>query len=160
MADGSYNMIWDDVTYDWIRMRGHSGVQFTIGGSPSAITRTAYIAAGDGAQTNASIVGTIAAGTKLVVTALQVTVDGATSAVGGVAIKLGFGSATIPADSSGGVNGVIFDHKGLLAGASVTLGNGGGVIGIGADGEELRLTSEAPTGGGFSITMTYYTITS
>lgn len=135
-------------------------VLFNIGGHPNVISRTAYISAATGAQTDATIVGTISAGTKVVVTSIAVTVDSATTATGGVAVKVGFGATTLPADASGGANGIILDHKGIAAGSGVVLGNGSGIIGIGADGEELRLTCEAPTGGGLSVTFTYYTIES
>jgi hypothetical protein len=137
-----------------------AGVLFTIGGHPNIITRTVYISDATGAQTDASIVGTIAAGTKVAVTSVAVTVDSATTATGGVAVKLGFGATTIPADSSTGANGILLDHKGIAAGSGMVLGNGSGLLGIGADGEELRLTCEDPVGGGLSVTFSYYTIES
>ena len=137
-----------------------AGVLFTIGGHPNIITRTAYISAATGAQTDATIVGTIATGTKVAVTSVAVTVDSAVTATGGVAVKLGFGATTIPADSATGANGILLDHKGIAAGSGVVLGNGAGLLGIGADGEELRLTCESPTGGGLSVTFSYYTIES
>jgi hypothetical protein len=137
------------------------GILWTIGGHPNTISRTTYIADATGAQTGASIVGTIAAGTKVVVTSVTVTVDSAVTAAGGVAVKLAFSTTTtLPADSSTGANGIILDHKGIAAGSGVSIGNGGGVIGIGADDEELRLTCEDPVGGGLSVTVTYYTIES
>lgn len=135
-------------------------IPFMIGGHPNIITRTAYISDSDGAQTNVSIVGTIASGTKLVLTSLNINADGANTSSGGVAVKLGFGSSTIPADSASGANKIIFDHKGINAGSSVVIGNGNGIIGIGGDGEELRLTCEDPTSGGISVTINYYTIES
>lgn len=158
MADGAYLMLWDDVTASWKKGQSIGGVLYSIGGTPSVITRTVYISAATGAQTDATIVGTIATGTRVVITAVAVTVDSATSVVGGVAVKIGFGASTIPGDSSTGANGIILDHKGISAGSGVIIGNGGGIIGIGASGEELRLTCEAPTGGGLSVTFTYYTI--
>ena len=137
-----------------------AGVLFTIGGHPNIITRTVYISDATGAQTDASIVGTIAAGTKVAVTSVAVTVDSATTATGGVAVKLGFGATTIPADSSTGANGILLDHKGIAAGSGMVLGSGAGLLGIGADGEELRLTCEDPVGGGLSVMFSYYTIES
>jgi hypothetical protein len=135
-------------------------VPFVIGGHPNIITRTAYISDSDGAQTNVSIVGTVASGAKIVLTSLNVNADGANTVSGGVAVKLGFGSSTIPADSPTGSDKIVFDHKGINAGSSVTIGNGNGIIGIGGDGEELRLTCEDPLTGGISITINYYTIES
>ena len=137
-----------------------AGVLFTIGGHPNIITRAVYISDATGAQTDTSIVGTIAAGTKVAVTSVAVTVDSATTAAGGVAVKLGFGATTIPADSATGANGILLDHKGIAAGSGVVIGNGSGLLGIGADGEELRLTCEDPVGGGLSVTISYYTIES
>lgn len=136
------------------------GILFTIGGHPNIITRSVHIADANGAQTDASMVGTIATGTKVVVTALSVTVDSATTATGGVAVKVGFGATTIPADSTTGANGVLLDHPGIAAGSGVVIGNGGGILGIGGDGEELRLTCEDPVGGNLAVTFSYYTIES
>ena len=145
---------------DIIRNHGLPALSYSICGDPNVITRTAYISAATGAQTDATIVGTISTGTRLIVTAIAVTVDSATTAVGGVAVKLGFGTSTIPADAAAGANGIILDHKGIAAGSGVVIGTGGGILAIGADGEELRLTCETPTGGGISITVTYFTVVS
>lgn len=136
------------------------GVLFTIGGHPNVITRAVRIADADGAQTNASMVGTINTGTKVVVTAMAVTVDSATTATGGVAVKVGFGATTIPADSTTGADGILLDHDGIAAGSGVVIGNGSGILGIGADGEELRLTCEDPVGGSLVVTFSYFTIES
>lgn len=135
-----------------------AGVLFTIGGHPNTITRSVRIADADGAQTDASIAGTINAGTKVVVTALTVTCDAGNT--GPVACKIGFGASTIPADSTSGANGVLLDHEGIAAGSGVVIGNGGGILGVGADGEELRLTCEDPAGGFICVTFSYFTIES
>ena len=137
-------------------------IPFNIGGHPNTITRTAYISDAAGAQTDASIVGTINAGTKVVVTSATVTVDYQTTGPNGsgVAVKLGFGASTLPADSATGANGILIDHKGVPGGGGVVLGNGGAIIGVGGDGEELRLTCEDPINGGLSVTVTYFTIES
>lgn len=137
-----------------------AGVLFTIGGHPNTITRSVHITDANGAQTDASMVGTIAAGTKVVVTAITVTVDSAVTASGGVAVKVGFGATVIPADSTTGANGVLLDHPGIAAGSGIALGNGGGILGVGGDGEELRLTCEDPVGGNLAVTFSYYTIES
>lgn len=134
------------------------GVLFTIGGHPNIITRSLRIGDADGAQTNATMVGTISAGTKVAVTMLAVTCDQANTSA--TAVKIGFGATTIPADSTTGADGVLFDHDGIPPGSGAVIGSGAGVIGIGADGEELRLTCEDPVGGAVSITFSYYTIES
>lgn len=133
-------------------------VQFVIGGHPNAITRSVRIADADNAQTDVSIAGTINAGTKVVVTALSITCDA--SNTNPVACKIGFGATTIPADSTTGAAGVLFDHEGIAAGSGVAMGNGGGILGVGADGEELRMTCEDPVGGFICVTFTYFTIES
>ncbi len=134
------------------------GIPFWIGGHPNTITRSVRIADADGAQTDVSIVGTISAGTKVVVTAFSITCDaGNTNAL---AAKLGFGAATIPADSNTGAAGTLFDHEGIAPGSGVVVGNGAGILGIGADGEELRLTCEDPVGGFLCVTFSYFTIES
>lgn len=158
MADGAYLMLWDDATASWKKGQSTSGVLYSIGGTPNVITRSVYISAATGAQTNTDIIGAIGASTRVVVTAIAVTVDSATTASGGVAVKLGFGASSIPADNATGAAGVLLDHKGIAAGSGIVVGNGGGILGIGAAGEELRLTCEAPTDGGLSVTFTYYTI--
>ena len=135
-----------------------AGVLFTIGGHPNIICRSVRIADADGAQTNASIAGTINTGAKVVLTSLSITCDSANT--GAVACKIGFGTATIPADSATGAAGVVVDHEGIAPGSGIVLGNGGGIIGIGADDEELRLTCEDPAGGFICITFTYFTIES
>lgn len=135
-----------------------AGILFTIGGHPNAITRSVRIADSDGAQTDLSIAGTINSGTKVVVTQFSITCDaGNTNAL---ACKLGFGATTIPADSATGASGVLFDHEGIAPGSGVVVGNGAGIIGVGADGEELRMTCEDPVGGFLCVTFTYYTIES
>lgn len=135
------------------------GILFTIGGHPNVITRSVHITDANGAQTNASMVGTIATGTKVIVTAISVTVDKAVTA-SEVAVKVGFGASAIAADSSTGADGVLLDHPGIAPGSGLVLGNGGGILGIGGDGEELRLTCEDPVGGNLAVTFSYYTIES
>lgn len=88
-------------------------------------------------------------------------VDSAVTASGGhVAVKVGFGPTTIPAETTTGSNGILLNHPGIAAGSGVVLGNGGGILGIGADGEELRLTCEDPIGGALTVTVSYFTIES
>lgn len=193
MADGAYMMAWDNISSNWVKIVGTSGIlangyavahganpvainagnidstlmnrhriPFVMGGHPNIITRTTYISDATGAQNDASIVGTIAAGSKVVVTAAAVTVDYQTAGPNGsgVAVKLGFGTSTIPADSATGATGILLDHKGVPGGGGVVLGNGAGIVGIGGDDQELRLTCEDPINGGLSVTVTYYTIES
>jgi hypothetical protein len=51
-------------------------------------------------------------------------------------------------------------HSGIPAGGGVVIGNGAGIVGVGGDGEELRVTCEDPAGGNLDITVGYFTIES
>lgn len=141
---------------DWLASR--AGIPWVIGGHPNVITREITVLDSDGAQTNASLVGTIAAGTILVVTALEVTCDGANTA--DVAVRIGFHASTLPTASLTGVNAILLSHAGIKAGSGVVKGDGSGILGIGADGEEIRMTCEDPVGGALRVVLTYYTIES
>lgn len=132
---------------DWYANR--HGIPFVIPGHPNIVTiRANYTAA----QTDTAIV-TIASGNKIVVTRCSVTVDNACSV--DVAARIGFGTANTPATT-----GVVLSHPGIAAGSGVVEGSGSGILGIGADDEDLRITSEVPTGGSIDVVVSYYTIES
>ena len=95
---------------------------------------------------------TVSAGTKIVLTSLSVGIHHATTV--DVAVRVGFGAANTPADNAAGV---VLSHPGLAAGSGMVLG-GGGILGIGADGEDLRITHGAPTTGALDVVASYYTI--
>ena len=127
------------------------GVLWVIGGHPNIVTsRVTYAAS---AQTDVSLTGTINAGTKVVVTQIQVTVSNATTATPSVIV--GFGATTTPT-----ATGVVLAHPGIPGGGGVSRGDGGGILGVGADGEELRITAGAATGGTLDCVVSYYTIES
>lgn len=129
-------------------------VPFMIGGHPNPQLINLNVSDADGAQTNAAII-TAGAGTKIVVTHITVAVDSATTATGGVAVRIGFGTASTPALDAGKV---LISHSGIAAGSGIVLGNGGGILGVGADDEDLRITCEDPTGGNIDVVVGYYTI--
>ncbi len=131
------------------------GLPFVIGGAPNVLTKNLNISDADGAQTDTDIIGAISAGTKYVVTWLAVTVDEDTTA--GTQCRIGFGTANTPALDAAGV---IMSHSGIAPGSGVVIGNGGGIIGVGGDGAELRVTCADPTGGNLDITVGYYTTSS
>lgn len=133
------------------------GIPFFIGGHPNVISRSAQISDADGAQTDASIVGTINSGTKVVVTRLSIYCDNANT--GDTSVKIGFGASTLPSSVETGANGIIFEGS-FDGGAGITIGDGSGIIAIGADGEELRVTSADPAGGNLNISFSYFTIES
>lgn len=132
------------------------GILFQIGGHPNTQTVSARIT---GSTTDGAIIaGTISAGTKVVVTRLSVTISNATTV--NVGIKIGFGASTLPADSATGATGILIDSDGFPPGGGINIGDGSGIIGIGADGEEIRITNDAPTSGAIHVTCSYYTIES
>ena len=135
------------------------GIPFVIGGHPNTISGSVRIADATGAQTDAAVIaGTIATGTKVAVTAITVTCSKANTV--NVAVKIGFGTANVPADSTTGASGVLLDHDGIAPGSGVSVGNGAGILGVGGDGEEVRLTCDDPVGGSVIVTMSYFTIES
>lgn len=133
---------------DWLANR--AGVPFVMGGHPNIVTVRLQFTA---VQTNVAVV-TVAGGLKIVVTGFQVTVDNTTTVF--PSILLGFGATTTPTTT-----GVIGAHGGVPAGGGFGRGDGSGILGIGADGEDLRITTSGTvTGNGVELVVTYYTIES
>lgn len=124
-------------------------IPFHLGGHPNIIT---IEVATTGAQTDAAIV-TISTGAKIVVTQIQAITDNANTAF--PQLRVGFGTANTPTTT-----GVVLTHPGLPAGGGVSRGDGSGILGIGADNEDLRYTCGAPTGGSLRILCSYFTIES
>jgi hypothetical protein len=128
-----------------------AGVLTVIGGHPNIVTLE-YDASAT-AKTNDPIV-TVAGGLKIVVTQIQVINDALSPNV--VDFRIGFATATTPTTT-----GVVAMHPGMIPGAFYTRGDGGGILGVGADGEDLRITSADPgTGGEIRVLVSYYTIDS
>jgi len=126
-------------------------VPFVIGGHPNVLTlkHTTITTA----VTDAAII-TVSAGTKIVVTRITVTLDNASTVFPTVIV--GFGAANTPTTT-----GVLASHGGVPAGGGFSIGDGSGIIGIGADGEDLRVTTTGnATGNGLQITVSYYTVPS
>jgi hypothetical protein len=129
-----------------------AGVPFVMGGHPNIVTATLNITTGvtDTAFNSMSI----GAGMKCVVTGFQFTVDNASTVF--PKILLGFGATNTPTTT-----GVIGAHGGVPAGGGFGRGDGSGIIGVGADGEELRVTTVGTIGGnGGYLTVSYYTVES
>lgn len=124
------------------------GVQYVIGGSPNVVTTRLNFT---GAQTDQQVGPTVGATQRLVVTQVQVTADNANTAF--PAVRLGFGATNTPTTT-----GVVASHPGVPAGGGFSRGDGSGVLGAGADGEELRLTAAAPTGGSIDVVVTHYLV--
>jgi hypothetical protein len=122
-------------------------VQFVIGGHPNILTlkHTTITTA----VTDAAII-TISTGSKICVTRLTATLDNASTVFPTVII--GFGTANTPTTT-----GVLVSHGGVPAGGGFTVGDGSGVIGQGADNEDLRVTTTGnATGNGLQITVSYF----
>lgn len=134
-----------------------AGILFTIGGHPNSKTIEAQIEDADGAQTNAALI-TVSAGTKIGVTRLSMTCD--TGNTGPINAVVGFGTATLPARAHTGAVGILHGFDGMPAGGGITIGDGSGILGIGADDEDVRLTMEDPAGGSCTVSLTYFTIES
>jgi hypothetical protein len=131
-----------------------NGIQFTLGGHPNLITKQFNITDADGAQTDLNILNAVVAATDIaVVTHIAVTCDNANTV--DVAVRIGFGAANTPAADAAGI---ILSHPGIAPGSGMIVGNGAGILGIGAVGEELRMTSEDPTTGNLDVVVGYFII--
>lgn len=126
-----------------------AGIPFVIAGHPNIITLGMNTAS---AQTDVSLV-TVGAGVKIVVTRVQVAVQSTTAVP--VACAIGFGTANVPTTT-----GVLFWHPGIIAGACFDTGSGAGILGVGADNEDLRITNTVATTGSISVVVSFYTIES
>lgn len=143
-----------DVTRNYAN---RAGIPFVIGGHPNVQVVTARRAAADSGVTDGAIVS-VSTGTKIVVTRLTVTASNANTV--NVAVKVGFGTSTLTADSTTGAANVICDHEGIPPGGGFTIGDGSGILAVGADDADLRWTCDTPTGGHIIISASYYTIES
>jgi hypothetical protein len=74
-------------------------------------------------------------------------------------VRIGFGTANVPAVSSAGGAGLLLEGT-FSAGGGRQIGNGSGIIGVGADNEDLRVTCDDPAGGALYVTYSYHTIES
>jgi hypothetical protein len=127
-----------------------AGIPFVMAGHPNIVTLRATYAAS--AQTNAAIV-TVSAGTRIVVTQIQVAVSNSTTNT--PLVRIGFATATTPTTT-----GVLFSHPGIPGGGAPSRGDGSGMLGVGADDEDVRITSDAATSGTIDVVLSYYTIES
>ena len=132
-----------------------AGVPFFIGGHPNVVTVTANLTA---AQTDLAL-ATVAGGLKIVVTSLLVTASFANTV--NVSVTVGFGTTNTPTlTANTPVAGVVGAHPNVAPGSGFGRGSGTGILGVGADGEDLRVTNSVPTGGSIDVMFSYYTIES
>lgn len=134
-----------------------AGVPFVIGGHMNVVCVGHIITDSDGAQTNTALIGSISSGTKIVLTRISVVCDNANT--GDCAITIGFGTANTPVPDLDGTVGTVVNGS-FDGGAGITIGDGSGIIAIGGDDEELRITCSDPAGGNIRISYSYYTIES
>lgn len=131
------------------RLTNRAGLPFTMGGHPNIQTvRANYTTA----QTNTVVVAN-SAGTKLVVVGFMVTVDNAATA--NVQARLGLAAATTPTTTQ-----VFGSHPGIAPGSGFARGAGAGMLAVGADGDQVLITSGVPTGGSIDVVVEYYTVVS
>ncbi len=121
------------------------GIPFVQPGHPNVKTVRANITA---AQTNLILVDAGGAGNKIVVTQSYVALDAASTNINFV---IGLAQTVTPTTTQ-----VIHAHPGLPAGQSSIKGDGSGMLGCGADDDDLLITSSVPTGGSFDVIVTYY----
>jgi hypothetical protein len=101
------------------------------------------------AQTDTALV-TATATQRIAVTRIAVTLDEATTAVG-VGYRVGFGTPSTPTTT-----GVIASHPGQSPGDMQEYGSGAGLLGVGDYNEDLRITSDVPTGGALRVIVSYF----
>lgn len=134
------------------------GIPFTIGGHPNIISAEYFSTA---AVTDDNILPAIAGGTKYVITSITVICSNANTV--NVSVRIGFGTASVPAQgttNADAVAKVVLSHPNIAPGSGTVKGNGSGIVGMGGDGEELRITCSVPTGGSLIVQVDYYTIES
>lgn len=102
------------------------------------------------AQTDAALV-TLGSTTRGIATRLTVTASNANSV--NVSFFAGWGAANTPSTT-----GVVGAHPGIPAGGGFTTGDGSGILGVGAAGDDFRVTCSVPTGGSIDVVLTYLTV--
>ncbi len=132
------------------------GIQWTLGGHPNIIRRE-YMTTD--AETNNVIIATVPPGSHIVITAISVVASASGSTT--PQVRIGFGGASVPTEPLTGTSviGMVLSHPGIAAGSGVVEGNGSGVIAVGGDGEELRITNDVPTGGQITVVVSYFVST-
>lgn len=138
-------------------LMNRAGVPFIVGGHPNSITREVLVTSVDGARLNDDL-ATVGSGAKIVVTRLSVTMDHANTV--DVTIGIGFGASAVPTSTLAGTDGLLMVHDALQPGSGVIQGDGSSILGVGADGEDLRFSNSPPTGGSMRLLATYYTVES
>lgn len=133
-------------------------IPFMMGGHPNTVSAEYY---SSGNITNDNILPLISAGTKYVITSITVSASAANTT--NATVRIGFGTAAVPtqgATNADAVAKVVMSLPGIPPGGGAIKGNGGGIVGIGGDGEEPYVTITNMASGALTIVMDYYTIES
>jgi len=152
------NAAADEVTYSGdtakvqlvrvVQVSGAEGSRTVVGPLDTLTVKHANITT---AVTDTAII-TASSGTRIVVTSLTATLDNASTVF--PTVLIGFGATTTPTTT-----GVIAAHGGVPAGGGFSRGDGSGVIGVGADGDDLRITTTGnATGNGLQVCVGYYLV--
>jgi hypothetical protein len=125
------------------------GLPYVIPGHPNILTSAVTFTT---AQTNTVLVSN-SAGTKIILWAYSVKTSDANTV--DVSARLGIAASVVPADSA---TGLVDTHPNIAAGSGFA--GGPGIMGIGADAEQLLFTCSAPTGGSCQIAYKWYVVPS
>ncbi len=136
-------------------MTNRQRILYTLGGHPNLVSGE-YITTASQADDN--VLPAISAGTIYVVTSVSVTCSAANTV--NTSVRLCFGTAIVAqgASAADATSKVILSHPGIAPGSGIVKGNGSGIVGIGGDGEELRIACSAPTTGSLVVQVDYFTI--
>jgi hypothetical protein len=118
-------------------------IPFILGGHPN-LQSSEYFTSG--AITDDNILPAISAGTIYVITGITVSCSAANATT--PSVRIGFGTSTLTAQGATNADAVakiVLSHPGIQPGSGIIKGYGGGIVGIGGDGEELRITCTTPT---------------
>lgn len=141
------------VSTDFDRVRALAtpqGMLWVMEGHPNLIHREYVATTG---QTNDPIIDSVAAGSQIIIHSISALLDNDTT-VASVKVRIGFGTATVPAEPADGasVDGMVISGPGFAAGSGVVKKE----TFVGDDGAELRITNEAPTGGRLTVMVSYF----
>ena len=128
-----------------IDLGGGVKAQVMLANDPALVTniRASYTSA----QTDTAII-TVGAGNRIAYTNIYVGISADMTV--DVLVRIGMGAANTPTTT-----GVAFTHPKMFAGQDSERGSGAGILGIGADGEDLRITTGTITTGTVDVLVSY-----
>lgn len=132
------------------------GIPFFIGGHPGIYSTSHTISDSDGAQTNLALC-TATAGWKIGITQISAVCDANNTT--NIAVRIGFGAASVPTPTLAGTNGLLIDGV-FGAGSGQQKGTGAGIVAVGNNDEDLRITCGDPVSGNLYVQYSYFVIES